>query len=92
MTTLLLAARNGTSIRTIERLLAHGADPDARDDRGNTLLHCAAMNSKEGNSERLAWVLANGGNPSALNLAGESSLDRARNTGNQSLIPALEAL
>ncbi len=89
MSSLLLAARNGTSIRTMERLLAHGADPDARDDKGNSLLHQAAMNSREGNLARYDWVLALGGDPEAGNDAGQTPLDRARVTGNTTLLNAL---
>lgn len=91
MTALLLAARNGTSIRTMERLLAHGADRTARDASGNTLLHAAAMNSKAGNLERYDWVLALGADPQALNAAGQTALDRARSTANRSLLTALAA-
>ena len=89
MTSLLLAARYGTSIRTMERLLAHGADPDARDDKGNTLLHAAAMNSNEGNLARYDWVLAAGGNPKSTNKAGQTPLDRARITGNHALAESI---
>ncbi|MEM1436716.1 MAG: ankyrin repeat domain-containing protein [Pseudomonadota bacterium] len=92
LTTLLLAARSGSSIRTMERLIASGADPAARDDRGNTLLHCAAINTKPGNTERLAWVLARGGDPQAVNSLGETPLDRARATGNLALAAELSAL
>ena len=91
MTSLLLAARNGTSIRTMERLIAHGADPEARDAKGNTLLHAAAMNSREGNLQRYDWVLALGGDPEATNDAGQTPLDRARITHNASLLSALQA-
>ncbi len=91
MTALLLTARYGTSIRTMERLLSHGADPGARDADGNTLLHAAAMNSKEGNLERYNWVLTLGGDPAALNDAGQTPLDRARVTGNRALLTVLEA-
>jgi ankyrin repeat protein len=90
MTALLIAARYGTSIRTMKRLLSHGADPDARDDNGNTLLHAAAMNSKDGNIERYEWVLALGGDPEAVNTAGQTPLDRARVTGNAALLAALQ--
>jgi ankyrin repeat protein len=90
MTALLLAAKDGTSIRTMERLVAHGADPQARDAKGNTLLHAAAMNSKEGNLERYDWVLGLGGEPAATNDAGQTPLDRARVTGNTTLARALE--
>ena len=72
MTALLLAARYGSSIRTLERLLAHGADPNAQDDKGNTLLHAAAMNSKEGNLARYDWALAIGGHPESRNKAGQT--------------------
>ena len=89
MTALLLAAKNGTSIRTMERLVAHGADPQARDNKGNTLLHAAAMNSKDGNLERYDWVLAQGGDPAATNSSGQTPLDRARVTGNASLLNQL---
>jgi ankyrin repeat protein len=91
MTALLLAARYGTSIRTLERLLAHGADPNARDDKGNTLLHAAAMNSKDGNLARYDWVLAIGGNPESRNKAGQTPLDRARITGNDTLAESIES-
>ena len=92
MTTLLLAAGNGTSLRPLEQLLAHGADRNARDDEGNTLLHRAAMNHQEGNAERFAWVLANGGDLEAVNLAGQTPMDRARLVGNQVIVEAIEAL
>ncbi len=91
MTALLLAARYGTSIRTLKRLLAQGADPDARDNDGNTLLHAAAMNSKDGTLERYDWVLANGGDPDARNHAGQTPSDRARLTRNVTLLSGLEA-
>ena len=91
MTALLLAARYGTSIRTMERLLEQGADPDARDNDGNTLLHAAAMNSKDGNMSRYDWALRLGGDADAQNDAGETPLDRARITGNTSLLRVLEA-
>ena len=92
LTTLLLAAGNGTSLRPLEQLLAHGADRNARDDEGNTLLHRAAMNHQEGNAERFAWVLANGGDLEAVNLAGQTPMDRARLVGNKVIVEAIEAL
>jgi len=90
MTALLIAARYGTSIRTMKGLLSHGADPNARDDEGNTLLHAAAMNSKAGNLERYDWVLAIGADPDSVNDAGQTPLDRARVTGNAELLAALQ--
>lgn len=93
MTTLLLSAKNGTSLRTVNRLLAHGADRNARDDKGNTLLHCVAMNHKDGNAEeRLAWELVNGVDLKAVNPAGQTPLDRARVVGNRAMIEAIGSL
>ncbi len=86
MTALLLAARYGTSLRTIQRFLAHGADPNARDGDGNTLLHAAAMNAKPGHAERYRWLLEHGGDPQAVNDAGQTPLERARATRNGPIV------
>ena len=91
MTALLLAARYGTSIAPMQALLARGADPRAVDERGNTLLHHVAMNTKPGGRERLAFALAAGGDPAALNQKGQTALDRARLTSNQPMIDLLAA-
>ncbi len=92
MTALLLSARYGTSLAPMQALLERGADPKAVDENGNTLLHCLAMNAKPGGNERLAFALAAGGDPAAVNHKGQTALDRARLTRNQSMIEALVAL
>ncbi len=61
----------------------------ALDDKGNTLLHAAAMNSKEGNLARYDWALATGGDPESRNKAGQTPLDRARITGNDTLAKSI---
>ncbi len=91
MTALLLAARNGTSLRTLERLVEAGASTRARDGLGNTLLHAAAMNSKPGSAERYQWVLDHGGDPGAENFEGQTPQDRARLTGNTRIIELTES-
>jgi ankyrin repeat protein len=88
MTALLLAGRYGTITAPMQSLLDRGADVQAVDDDGNTLLHCIAMNTKPGGSERLAFALAAGCDPSAVNNKGETPLDRARRMRNQPMIDA----
>jgi ankyrin repeat protein len=89
MTALLLAARYGSSLAPMKALLDRGADADAVDNAGNTLLHYVAMNTKPGVEERLAFALAIGSNPASTNNNGERPLDRARQMKN---IPAVDAL
>jgi len=89
MTTLLLAGRYGTSTAPMKALLDRGADINAVDENGNTLLHCIAMNTKPGGPERLAAALAGGCDPKAVNNKGETPLDRARRTRNRPVIEAL---
>lgn len=50
------------------------------------------MNHQEGNTERFFWVLANGGDLEATNLAGQTPIDRARQVRNQVMVHAIEAL
>ena len=92
MTALLLAARYGESIAPMQALLERGADPNAVDQDGNTLLHCVAMNAKPGGKQRLAFALAAGGDPAAVNHKGQTALDRARLMRNQPMIDLLAAL
>jgi ankyrin repeat protein len=92
MTTLLLAGRYGTSTTPMQALLERGADVQAVDENGNTLLHCIAMNTKPGGSERLAFALTAGCDPSAVNRKGETPLDRARRMRNQPMIDAFSNL
>ncbi len=92
MTALLLTARWGNSVQTMRSLLDNGADPAMKDDNGNTLLHCVAMNSY-GNAPRiLDLVLSIGGNPNAVNDKGQTPLDLALKYRNIPLIKGLSAL
>lgn len=92
MTALLLAARYGESIAPLQALLERRADPNAVDENGNTLLHCVAMNAKPGGKKHLAFALAAGGDPAAVNHKGQTALDRARLMRNQPMIDALAVL
>lgn len=91
LTALLLAARGGSSLRTLERLVEHGADPRARDARGNTLLHHLAGNREAELEARIAWALALGADPRARNDAGRTPLERARQLRNAAAVRMLEA-
>lgn len=76
----------------MKALLERGADADAVDNAGNTLLHCVAMNTKPGVAERLSFALAIGGDPAATNHKGERPIDRARKMRNLTAVNALMAL
>lgn len=92
MTALLLAGRYGTSTAPMRAFLERGTDLHAVDESGNTLLHCIAMNTNPGGSERLAFALAAGCDPASVNRKGETPLDRARRMRNRPMIDALAEL
>ena len=92
MTALLLAGRYGTSTVPMQAFLDRGADIHAVDESGNNLLHCIAMNTNPGGSERLAFALAAGFDPASVNRKGQTPLDRARRMRNRPMIDALTKL
>ena len=58
----------------IELLIAHGADPNARDDFGQTPLHAAAF---EGELRAVKLLLQAGADPSIQDMSSETPLDQA---------------
>jgi len=90
LTALLLSARGGTSERTLQRLVEHGAALDARDERNNTVLHHLADNREIGVERLIAWALSQGADPSLRNDRGETALERARRHQNPAAVQALE--
>jgi hypothetical protein len=89
MTTLLLAAQLGPNPRVMNALLDAGADPSLVDKRGNTLLHCVAMNTKPGGPERLKTALSVTRTLDTRNTSGLSALDLARKYRNASVAAGL---
>ena len=89
MTTLLLAAQLGTNPKVMKALLDAGADPSLVDNRGNTLLHCVAMNMKPGGPERLQTALSVTRTLDTRNTSGLSALDLARKYRNASVANGL---
>jgi hypothetical protein len=78
----------------VRALLAGGADPRARDDKGVTLVMQAAMS---GDPDTVRAVLAAGGDPTARDAAGRNAADRvrdmmARDPGNAKLAAILRLL
>ncbi len=89
LTTLLRAARFGTGRDVMQALIEAGSDPLAVDKRGNSLLHCVAMNTKPGNVERLSIALKASPNIDASNQKGQTALVIARKYGNDSVTRGL---
>ena len=92
MTTLLLAAQLGPNPKVMKALLDAGADPSLVDNRGNTLLHCVAMNTKPGGRERLQTALSVTRTMDTRNTSGLSALDLARKYRNASVAEGLMAM
>ncbi|NRO95999.1 hypothetical protein GWC77_08630, partial [Paraburkholderia sp. NMBU_R16] len=72
--TLLMNALTGGNIEFAKALIDHGADPNVRDELGNTPLHLAAGRGME----ILSQLLAAGADPSATNHRGATALFDAR--------------
>lgn len=60
----------------LELLLNHGADPQAKDNQGNTLLHKAAASGADG---MVLQLLEAGIDPKTTNDAGQNPMEAARN-------------
>lgn len=72
--TLLMNALTGGNVEFAKTLIDHGADPNVRDELGNTPLHLAAGRG----TEIVSQLLAAGADPSATNNRGATALFDAR--------------
>jgi hypothetical protein len=87
-TPLHLAARDG-DIEAARRLLAGGADIDARANGAHTPLMAAAA---YGELEMVRFLLAQGADPSLRDADGRTAAERARQNGHAALVGVLESI
>lgn len=85
MTTLLRVARYGKNVLVTEALLTSGADPQAVDVKGNSLLHSVAMNQKEGSLKQFEVIFPLMEDLTAKNNAGKTPVDLALIYGNKDI-------
>ena len=76
----MVAAREG-GVETVRWLLAHGADVDARDSAGATVLHAAARPWWSEKPELVSLLLAFGADRRARDAAGRTAQDAAAGAG-----------
>ena len=89
MTSLLRTAQFGSGIGVMQALLDAGADPGVADNRGNTLLHCVAMNTKTGGDERLQVALKGTIDLDSRNQTGHNALELALKYKNENVVIGL---
>lgn len=84
-----LLAPPGGDATEINSLLARGADPNARDPHGTSLIALAAS-SDSIPADTIKALIARGANINAKNSDGKTALDNARLRGNTTLVKMLE--
>jgi len=80
------AASAGDAER-VRELLKKGADPNVRDEYGNTPLHVAAY---EGHVDVVRLLLEHGADPTVKNKDGDTPLDLARARGHREVVSLIE--
>jgi len=78
-----VASEGAENMRTVEVLLAHGAQANVGVEGGHTPLHSAAFN---GNVAIVELLLAHGADPNAANDDGKTPLDLARERGHEDVL------
>ena len=78
---------NSEHLTILEMLLKQGANPNAKDNSGNTPLHKAAAS---GNYDIALWLLENGANPNLKNQNGESLTKIAKIVDNNDILKLLK--
>lgn len=73
---------------TVEAMLERGIPVGARDTEGNTALHMASV---RGDAQLAAYLLRKGADPNAVNLYGDSPLEKAMASHHQEVISILVA-
>jgi ankyrin repeat protein len=74
------------SVALVRLLLAHGADPNGRQQGGHVPLHTAAAN---GDAAMVTALLEYGADTTAQSVAGETPLDQARKDGHETVVVLL---
>lgn len=81
------------TLRLLECLLEHGADPNLPDWQGTTALMKACVTAQHANATNMAQVLLQAGaNPTAVNARNSTALHKAASSGNAELTRTLAAL
>lgn len=81
------SAAAGGHVKIVMLLLGHGADPNLRDQDGNTSLHAAAQN---GDTEMIRSLLFNGADLTICNKSGKTPFDLASEAGHAKAVSVLK--